>query len=163
MVSTTAGTSTRRNQTHERLEAQDSQRLSKKRVRHRGKTGPHLSMVSTTAGTSTRRISVSRPRYLMFGSRVLMNLASSAVAERSTWRGQAKERCGAFVEFWLLKGVIISNGHGSVRQPVGCGPLTRFWATSSGRQLRPWGTTATPCMRLRKLAGTGHAGLSALL
>jgi hypothetical protein len=66
------------------------------------KVWPHLSMVSTTAGTSTRRISVSRPRYLMFGSRVLMNLASSAVAERSTCAEQRRSAVGRSSDFSRL-------------------------------------------------------------
>ena len=37
----------------------------------------HLLMVSATAGTSARRTMFSRPRYLMLGSRTLMNLPSS--------------------------------------------------------------------------------------
>lgn len=38
----------------------------------------HLLMVSATAGTSARRTMFSRPRYLMLGSRTLMNLPSIA-------------------------------------------------------------------------------------
>ena len=40
-------------------------------------SGQHLLMVSATAGTSARRTMFSRPRYLMLGSRTLMNLPSS--------------------------------------------------------------------------------------
>ena len=50
--------------------------LKTKKTRYR--EGSHLFMVSATAGTSARRTMFSRPRYLMLGSRTLMNLPSIA-------------------------------------------------------------------------------------
>ena len=47
----------------------------------RGRRG-HLLMVSATAGTSARRTMFSRPRYLMLGSRTLMNFPSSDTPAR---------------------------------------------------------------------------------
>ncbi len=49
-----------------------------KTIKTRYREGSHLFMVSATAGTSARRTMFSKPRYLMLGSRTLMNLPSIA-------------------------------------------------------------------------------------
>ena len=54
-------------------------------------------MVSATAGTSARRTMFSRPRYLMLGSRTLMNLPSIATPAPSQHsRASVYEGCPFF-------------------------------------------------------------------
>ena len=55
----------------------------------------HLLMVSATAGTSARRTMFSRPRYLMLGSRTLMNFPSSDTPARghTTWHSTMQQLC----------------------------------------------------------------------
>ncbi len=105
--------------------------------------GTHLSMVSTTAGTSAKRMSDSGPRYLMLGSRMLVNRPSSPVPARSTCdvnQTQSRQAMSGKQTGGLRSADKLPSSHVAARSS--CGSDQRPCCQSTTRRRRTWASSA---------------------